>query len=397
MTQAVPATFSTVREDFFNPPAVIREFREKAPLTRMAFPGGHPGWLVTGHAAARAVLADPRFTARAERGHPPVPRAATLEEFPAPRHGSPGRTENTGRRRHRELLTAQFTPRRMRRFTEWAAKAAGKQAAAMHRAGPSADLVGDFALPYTSLALCELLGVPEADRETFQRDVHTWALPGTTRDITRAFASLGAHLHHLVLRKRAEPADDLLGGLIAAEPALSDEDLTSTAFLLLIAGHATTAHQLALGIFALLQHPRQLAAVRADRSLTDGAVEEMLRHLSVVHHGPTRAALEDAEIDGTLVRAGEIVMVSLPAANRDPDHFESPDRFDVTRDGTGHLAFGHGAHHCPGDQAARIQLRAGLTALLDRFPGLRLAVPPQEIPLHTDTQVYGAHRLPVTW
>lgn len=398
MTQGVPVAFSTARGNAFDPPVPARDPSAKEPLTRLRFTDGRLGWLATGYSTARAVLTDPRFGARGENGHPAVPRAVTLAEFPAAPPGTPVRPENLEHQRYRTLLAAQFTAHRIRRLTERTEKATVELLDAMERAGSPADLLAHYALPLPALLICELLGVPHADRERFGHDAAVWSGHGTSaEEITAAFASLGAYLHRLVELKRARPGDDVLSGLIDADPALTDEELAALAFLLLLAGHETTAHQLGLGVFALLGDPAQLAALRADRSLTDGAVEELLRYLSVVHHGPTRAARQDADVCGTTVRAGEVVVVSLAAANRDPGRFTDPERLDVTRDATGHLAFGHGIHRCLGGQLARIALRAGLTALFDRFPGLRLAVPAGEVPLRHDAQVHGVLRLPVAW
>ncbi|MEU4210931.1 cytochrome P450 [Streptomyces sp. NPDC026206] len=398
MTQGVPVAISTARENRFDPPVTVQELRAKEPLTRLRFTDGRLGWLATGYSTARAVLADPRFGARGESGHPAVPRAITLAEYPATPPGMPARPGDREHQHYRKLLAGQFTARRIRLLTEWTEKATAEHLDAMEREGSPADLLAHYALPLSARLICELLGVPHADRERFRHDAALWSGHGASaEEITGAFASLGAYLHRLVELKRARPADDVLSGLIAADPALTDDELTALAFLLLLAGHESTAHQLGLGVFALLDHPAQLAALRADRSLTESAAEELLRYLSVVHHGPTRAAREDAEIGGTTVRAGEVVVVCLAAANRDPQRFPHPERLDITRDATGHLAFGHGIHQCLGAQLARITLRAGLTALLDRLPGLRLAVPAAEVPLRHDAQVHGVHRLPVAW
>ncbi|GGR11228.1 cytochrome P450 [Streptomyces netropsis] len=402
MTELASVPFPPVRENVFGPPESPRGSRGDAPITRLTFEDGRPGWLVTGHSAARAVLADPRFTAQGERNHPPVPRAPTLGESPAAPTGMFNRQGNSyGRpeeQHYRKLILGQLTDDRMRRLTGWIEKSADELLDAMERHGAPADLLEHFALPLPSLVICELLGVPDADREEFQRESAVWSgLGETTEAVLGAFASLSAYLHRLVPLRRAHPGDDLLSGLIAADDALTDEELASIAFLLLVAGHETVAHQLALGVLVLLENPGQLAALRADPSLMDGAVEELLRHLSVVHHGPTRAALEDVEIDGRLVRAGEIVMVSLAAANHDPERFADPAPLGLTRDATGHLAFGHGAHRCLGRQLARIELRVALGALLRRFPDLRPAVPPRQIPLRHDAPVRGVRRAPVTW
>lgn len=398
MTAAQLATFTTVREGYFNPPAEIRKLRETAPISRTTLADGHVGWLVTGYSAARAVLSDPRFSARGELQHPPVPRSAVLEEPPAAAPGTFLQPGTPDHRRYRTLLQGEFTARRMRLLTEAVERITEERLDEMERIGSPADLFEHFALPIPAMVIAELLGVPRADRARFQRDTEVWSSFGASaEDVMTAFAGLGSYLHGLVRAKRAEPGDDLLSGLATGAGNLTDEELTSIAFLLLVAGHETTANQLGLGVFALLDHPAQLAALRADPSLTDGAVEELLRYLSVVHHGPTRAALEDVEIEGRLIREGELVMVSLAAANRDPHQYADPEELDVTRRTADHLAFGHGAHQCLGRQLARTVLRHSLTALLRRFPGLRLAVPAEEVGLRHDMQVYGVHRLPVAW
>ncbi|WP_059012731.1 cytochrome P450 [Streptomyces specialis] len=398
MEQAAPTTYTTVRDGIFHPPPHIRELRAHAPLARMTFADGHLGWLATGYAVSRAVLADPRFSARGELKHPPVPRAGEPEQPPSAPPGIFIQHDNPEHQRYRRLLVGQFTVRRMRLLTDWIEKVTESHLDEMERLGPPADLFEHFALPLPSLVISEMLGVPYADRERFQHDTAVWSSFNADLDeLAQAFGDLTTYLHALVGRKRSAPEDDILSGLMAADPELTDEELTSIAYLLLVAGHETTANQLALGVLALLTNPDQLAALRADPSLTENAVEELLRYLSIVHHGPTRAALEDVEIDGQVIRKGEVVMVSLTAANRDPERFENPELLDVTRSATSHLGFGHGAHQCLGQQLARIELRVGLTALLRRFPALRLAVPPGEVRLRHDMQVYGVYELPVTW
>jgi cytochrome P450 len=181
-----------------------------------------------------------------------------------------------------------------------------------------------------------------------------------------------------------------------AQSDLTDEELTNIGVLLLGGGFDTTANMIALGTFALLLHPDQLAILRADRGLTDQAVEELLRYLTITPTG-MRTALEDVELDGQLVKAGECVALSGHAANRDPEKFPDPDALDLRRQTAGHLSFGHGVHQCLGQQLARVEMRVAFPALLDRFPTLRLAVPTEEVPLRTDSDIFGVHRLPVAW
>jgi len=206
----------------------------------------------------------------------------------------------------------------------------------------------------------------------------------------------------LVQAKRAQPGDDLLSGLITRgdddpEAALTDEELVHIGNVLLIAGHETTANMLALGTLALLEHPAQLAALRADFSLVDQAVEELLRYLSIVQFGLVRTATEDVEVGGQRIPAGEPIVASLAAANRDPAQFPEPDELDLSRAYSPHLAFGHGVHQCLGQQLARVEMKVGFRALLERFPSLRLAVPLEQVRMRDEAFIAGVHELPVTW
>jgi len=209
------------------------------------------------------------------------------------------------------------------------------------------------------------------------------------------YMSLTGYLASLVTGKRADPGEDILSDL-ARQDDLSIEELTGIAFLLLLAGHETTANMLGLGTFALLEHPDQLAELRADPSLMPGAVEELLRYLSVADIF-YRYATEDLELGGETIPEGSTVVVSLLAANRDPARFENPDSLDLRRNARGLLSFGHGVHQCLGQQLARIEMRAGFEGLLRRFPTLALAVAADEVRLRTDMNIYGVHELPVTW
>ncbi|NRQ37664.1 cytochrome P450 [Nonomuraea sp. NN258] len=391
-------TLPTTRQRPLDPPDEVTRLRQQAPMHRMTYADGHLGWLVTGYSAARAVLADQRFSNRPERMHPPLASRMELrrEDFKVP----PGfflRTDPPEHTRYRKLLTGQFTVRRMKQLEPRIAEITAACLDEMAAAGGPADLVQAFALPIPSLVICELLGVPYEDRGRFQADSQALVrLETKADDVIAALTRMSAYLYGLIQRKRAEPADDLLSGLVESGE-LTDEELTGVAFLLLVAGHETTANMLGLGTYALLTNPAQLAAMRDDPSVVDNGVEELLRHLTIIHLGPIRTALEDVEIDGTLVKAGETVTVHLPAANRDPSRFPDAEHLDVTRPAGGHLTFGHGVHQCLGQQLARAEMRIAYPALLRRFPRLRLAVPPEEVPMRSDMSIYGVHSLPVTW
>ncbi|MEU7745594.1 cytochrome P450 [Nonomuraea sp. NPDC049158] len=375
----------------FDPPEELA----RRPLSRLAFPDGHVGWLVTGHALVRAVVADPRFSSRHELMRSPMPGAETMEQPPPAPPGMFIGMDPPEHTRYRSLLTAKFTVRRMRLLTERVEQITAELLDAMERHGPPVDLVTAYAQPIPALMICELLGVPYAGREAFQRHAATVNDNDTTlEERYGAFAALQETLRELVLAKRAEPTDDLLSDLTTGD--LTDEELTNIGVLLLGAGLDTTANMLALGTFALLSHPGQLAALRADPGIADQAVEELLRYLSIAHTG-MRTALEDVELDGHLIKAGDAIAVSVQAANRDPAKFADPDTLDLRRNAAGHTSFGHGVHQCLGQQLARVEMRVAFPALVTRFPTLRLAVPPQDVPLRAHSDVYGVHRLPVTW
>jgi cytochrome P450 len=361
----------------------VEELTALPPLSRMTYPDGHEGWVATSHAVVRAVLADPRFSARSELVHVPYPTAD--DSKPAapgifPSMDPPNHT------RYRRLLTGQFTVRRMRLLEQHIHKITTERLNAM---APPSDLVTALAQPVTAQVICELLGVPFADRARFMADALAMFRLGAETE--KAFASVFAYVDELVQAKRAAPGDDMLANLTGTD--LTDEELVNIGVSLLVAGLDTTANMITLGAFALLRHPEQLAALRAE---PEAAVEELLRYLSVAP-GTVRSALEDVELAGQVIRAGESVTVSIPAANRDPGHFADPDTLDLRRSSAGHVAFGHGVHQCLGQQLARVELRVVLPALFNRFPTLRLAVPAEEIPLRTDMLIYGVHRLPVTW
>jgi cytochrome P450 len=398
----------------FDPPPGLRERRGAGAVQPLGLLNGARAYLVTGFEEARAVLADPRFSAdkvryreatglqphevaemaaAAERGEPIAPAVQTREDGMFVFMDPPEHT------RLRRLLTGQFTVRRMKALESRVTEIAVEHIEAMRAAGTAADLVPAYALPLPSLVICELLGVDYGDRATFQENTSV-ALNADASDEDRADA--GAQLHGfiagLVAAKRAAPGDDILSGLIhEADPPLTDAQLVDVALVLLGAGHETTANMLALGALALLENPDQLAALRADPGLIDGTVEELLRFLSIVQLGVTRVAKENVTIAGVEVPAGATVVIATPEANRDPRHWTDPDRLDLHRERAPHLAFGHGIHQCLGQQLARIEMRVGFAELVARLPQLRLAVPAAQVPLRNDMLIFGVHALPVTW
>lgn len=384
----------------FDPPRRITELREARPVSPLLFPDGHEGWLVTGYEAVRRLMADTRFSSRQDIGIIHVPYetpgmpAATEPSPPMPGMFIAMDPPDHGRLRKR--LTGAFTVKRMKQLEENIIEITERQLDAMARLTPPIDLVKEFALPVPSLVICELLGVPYADRESFQGNSAQFMVKDQTlEEKMAAYIGINTYLAELVTRKRAEPGEDILSDL-ARHDDLTIEELTGAAFLLLLAGHETTANMLALGTFALLEHPGQLAELRADLDLMPNAVEELMRYLSVADIF-FRYATEDIELGGETIGKGSTVVVSLLAANHDPEHFENAGTLDVHRKARGHLSFGHGIHQCLGQQLARIEMRAGFEGLLRRFPTLELAIPAGEVKLKTDMNIYGVHALPVTW
>ncbi|MGW6538565.1 cytochrome P450 [Streptomyces sp. NPDC055051] len=374
----------------FDPPAELLDARGHGPISRLVHPGGMPGWLITGYDLVRSVLADPRFSSRKE-----LLNVVDFEIPPAP----PGEfllMDDPQHARYRKPLVGKFTVRRMRLLTERIERVTAECLDAMEKAGPTADLVTAFAKPIPTIVICEILGVPYEDRASFQQQIDTF-MGGEVSDeeLIAAYTATQEYLARLVAAKRANPTDDVLSELTDSD--LSDEELKGISLILLAAGFDTTANMLALGTFALLRHPEQLAALRADPSLTDGAVEELLRYLSVAKTF-MRTALEDVEVGGQTVEAGTTVVLSYNTANRDPERFTDPDALDIRRPFDGHLAFSHGIHQCLGQQLARVEMRVAFRALIERFPTLRLAVPAEDVELRPETaDIYGVKSLPVTW
>jgi len=386
------------------PPALVA-LAEQAPVAEAALPSGDPFWLVSGYDEARAVLSDPRFSADRFTYHPrfkqlPEEIRERLRD-PAARAGSFINMDPPEHNRYRRLLTGQFTVHRMRQLGARIEEVVTERLDALLAKGNTADLMPDFALPVPSLVISELLGVRYEDRAEFQQRTASLLRMNMPGDEAIANAdAMRAFMRRLVVEKRENPADDMISGLIhhaGADPALTDDELTNIANLLLMAGFETTASMLGLGVFVLLRRPDQLAALRADPSRVGDAIEELLRYLSIVHIGLFRFAKEDLELGGVHLPAGSTVVVSLLAANRDEQHWPDPDVLDVTRVRNSHLAFGHGVHQCLGQQLARMEMKIGYTELLRRLPNLRLAVPPEEVPLRNDMLHYGVHALPVTW
>ncbi|MHC1563563.1 cytochrome P450 [Actinomycetospora sp. C-140] len=398
MSVETPA-YPMARQCPFDPPAELDAIREQDPVRRVRLWDGSTPWLVTRHDDVRAVLADPRLSSDATReGYPATSAGLATRRRAVPSFISMDDPEHA---RYRRMLIPEFTVRRVEALRPSIAAITDDLLDAMAAATQPVDLVEAFALPLPSLVICRMLGVPYDDHAYFQRLSHCLVSTRAAADDQLAAAvELKDYLAGLVTDREKDPPDDVLGRLAGQVVAgeLTREEAGAMGMLLLVAGHETTANMIALGTLTLLRDPAQAALVRGGEEATvRTAVEELLRLLTVVHLGRRRVAVEDVELRGVTVRAGEGVIAAGEAANRDPETFDDPDRLDVHRAPNPHVAFGHGIHQCLGQQLARIELQVAYPALLRRFPDLRAAAPVDELSFRDDMAVYGLHALPVRW
>ncbi|MFE0423367.1 cytochrome P450 [Streptomyces sp. NPDC058953] len=392
--------------------------RAEGRLCPVRMPYGDRALLATRYADVRAVLGDPRFgrTIPAGLDQPRVTPEVLplgLMEMDPPDHT-----------RIRRLIASAFTPRRADRQRPSTRRLAERLIDDMIASGGSADLVKGFAFPLPIGVICDLLGVPYDDRDEF----HTWVvamneLASGQADESRMenIGRMMAYLSGLIAERRAVPTDDLIGKLVrdtdeGAEEndRLGDDELVFLSMLLLVGGYETTANQIGNFVYLLLTHPDQLELLRRRPELLPGAVEELLRYTPLAvsamypRYARSEVVLGNEDEAGTdryaeagdavsVVAEGCPVLTSTAAANRDPRVFPDPDRLDITRDAAGHLGFGHGAHHCVGASLARMELQVALGRLLERLPGLRLAVGPRSIAWQPNLLFRGPVELPVTW
>ncbi|MFD6919516.1 cytochrome P450 [Streptomyces sp. NPDC059944] len=378
-----------------NPHPVYAELRTLGPVHRVRLPppdAHHETWLVVGYEEARAALADPRLAKDAEK----IGITFLDEELIGKYLLVADPPQHT---RLRSLIAREFTPRRVAALGPRIQVITDGLLDAMLPGG-RADLVESFAYPLPLTVICELLGVPGPDRAAFRALSTEAVAPTSAESEYDAFVRLAAYLGDLIEDKRsAGPADDLLSGLIrtTAEDGdrLSPEELRGMAFVLLVAGHETTVNLIAGAVHALLTHPDQLTALRADVTLLDGTIEETLRYEGPVENATFRYATQPLDIGGTAIASGDAVMVGLTAADRDGTRYPAPDRFDIRREARGHIAFGHGIHYCLGAPLARLEARVALGSLLERCPDLALDGPPSGwLP---GMLMRGARRVPVRW
>ncbi|UJW33388.1 cytochrome P450 [Saccharothrix sp. AJ9571] len=383
----------------YAPPAEYDELRAENPVTQVELPTGRRAWALTRHEDVRAMLADPRFSS--DRMNPQFPTLVdntqlrstfrpSLISMDPPEHGPA-----------RRAVVGEFTVRRMEALRPRIQEIVDQAIDDLLAAGEPADLVTHVSLPVPSLVICEQLGVPYADHDFFQQHSSKLLDRETGQEDRRhSVDQLTSYLGKLITEKEAAPTDDLLGRQIVKqreEGKVDHEALVSLGFLLLVAGHETTANMISLGTVALLEHPDQLALLVNDPGVTLNAVEELLRYFTIAELATTRVATEDVEIGGVLIRAGEGVLGLSNAANHDPAAYDRPDELDIARGARNHVAFGFGAHQCLGQNLARMELQIVFDTLFRRVPGLRIDKPIDELDYKRNSTVYGLNSLPVTW
>ncbi|MFT4262591.1 MAG: cytochrome P450 [Nocardioides sp.] len=385
-------TISFTRTDPYNPPEDHRRLQAEAPISYVQRPDGRKVWVLTRYEDVRAMLIDTRFSSyRLDPRHPShIPEMGpdhkpSLIEMDPPEHTAVRRS-----------LIGEFTVTKLAAWRPRIQEIVDETIDAM-LAGPNpVDMVEALSLPVPSMVISELLGVPYEDHDFFQENSATFSRYGaSTESRMKAIGNLKSYISDLVEQKMKNPGDDLLSRRIAA--GASAEEMGSIGFLLLIAGHETTANMISLSVATLLDKREKLEALRSTPDLTAGAVEELLRYFTIAEVGHQRLALADIEIGGQLIKEGDSVFGLANTANRDPEVFPEPDELDFTRLARNHLAFGFGPHQCLGQNLARLEIEIVLATLLRRVPTLRLATPFDEISFKENGPNYGVNEMQVAW
>ncbi len=406
MTRIETALAAWGRHDRDAPFSLYAALREAGPVHRVTLADGHAAWLIVSYDEARAALNDPRLSKDMQAA------LASSDEVVA--EGLPGPAfarhmlvvDPPDHTRLRRLVSAAFSVRRIETLRPRVQTLVDALLDAVAAAGPDArvDLVATFAFPLPFTVICELLGVDEAERAPLGRGLVALLSPTSTPEelarAKQASDTVVAMLTALVETKQHAPDECLVSALIAArdgDERLNQQELLSTIFQLIVAGHDTTTSLLGNSVVALLRHPQQLAALRADPARLPAAIEELLRFDAPVPHSTFRYAAEPVDLGGVTIPAGAQVLVCLASANHDRAHNADPENLDIDRAEVHHLAFGHGIHFCLGAALARMEATLALGALLGRFPDLRLAVPVEQLHWgHGDGLVLrGLNELPV--
>lgn len=383
-----------------NPHLMYSALRADAPVSKVTAPGGLGVWMVTRHEDARPALSSVKLSKNVELGQKVIEQNTDDEEtrlmFATELSAHMLNSDPPVHTRLRKLVNKVFTPRAVERLRPRMEEVTAELLDEMERAG-QVDLMSAFAAPLPIAVICELLGVPLIDQGRFRGWVDA-QLSGDPERLAEAAPALLGYLDELVESKRVNPSEDLLTDLVHAsdgDDKLNAQELVSMAFLLLVAGHETTVNLIGNGVLALLRHPDQLAALRADRSLLPGAIEEFLRYEGPVNTASLRFTTEPVELGGVVIPENQLVVVAIASANRDEAQYPDADKLDITRETGGHLAFGHGIHYCVGAPLARLEAEIAFGRLLDRFADIRLDVDEADVRWKPGTVLRALRTLPV--
>lgn len=389
-------TFPWSRGCPFAPPGRHGKYRDEPSLTRAPLVTGKETWIVTRYEEVREALNDERLSN--DRAHP---------GFPSPIPIPPDFTLNASllgmdppvHTEYRRRVAKEFTTRSVGRLRDRVQRHVDDHLGELERAGPPQDLVTAFALPLTMSVICEMLGIPQTDRDFLHaRTKVMFGGAKTAEERKKAVNELDAYFTDLVTGKYDDPGDDVISRLTGKFPRPSElEQLVHLTRLLFNGGHDSTASMISLGTLALLRNPGQLKLLKDDPGLAEQATEELLRLLTVTENTTARVAKTDFEIRGTPIKAGDGVFPLTAAANHDPEAFERPEELDITRGSRKHVAFGHGRHMCLGSELARLELELVFASIFQRLPGLSLAVPFEELSYREGGLVFSVAELPLTW
>jgi cytochrome P450 len=394
-----PPRFPFRRVDPLQPPPQYAQARATQPILPVTLWNGRRAWLITRYDDVRSIVRDARFSG--EFANPDFPTVTEARVVVDKDERAFVGMDNPRHDHYRRMVTQEFSAKRMMALRPKMTAIADRLIDGLMAQPQPADLVAAIAVPFPSLVMCDLVGSPYEDH-TFiiQCAAGRHGLLQTPGEALQKARDLADYFLRLIRRKEDAPGDDLVSRVIAehVRPGnLTREEFAEIGAMILRAGHDTTTNMIGLGTLILLNHPEQAAAVRDRPEVVPGAVEELLRYISPVQFSPRRVALEDVAMGGVVIRKGEGVFALNPAANRDPDIFPDPDRFDVHRDASRHVAFGVGIHQCLGQILARMELQVLFPLMLQRLPNLRVAAKEGEIRFKDDMQIYGVHNLPVAW
>lgn len=393
----------TTKEFQHNPYPTYESLRKRSQVTAVKLGLLGDAVMVTRYEDVVTVLKDPRFSNERHKALG-TKDLAKMWWIPGPLRvlaKSMVLIDDPDHARLRNLVHKGFTPRRIQQL-EKRIEAISYTLLDAAAKKPVADLMADFARPLPLTVISEMMGVPPDDQRRFHKLMNGLINNSQAHNLLSQIFSgvaLNRFFRNLIALKRKQPGDDLITVLVHAEEQgdrLSEDELIAMLFLLLLAGHETTVNLIGTGTLALLEHPDQLEKLRADMSLLDGAIEEMLRFTNPVHHVAQRYALEDVPLMGHTVPKGSTVAVGIASANRDETVFENADQFDITRTNNRHVAFGLGIHYCLGAPLARLEAKIAFTALLNRFPHLKLAAPVESLGWRGAPAMRGLKHLPIS-